>query len=265
MRVITCPDCQAKNEYGTTTCHACGHALTQADAASAPLPQWLQQLKPEVEEDAPVEVLAMASTPTAALFGTDSLVAASPKGAASSSRGKSAGKREAAGAEGPKGANTAETASLISEDDLPAWLRAFGEVDTKQAGAASTDESWMVGAEAANASGAATEQHLAQSWQSPARPAEARARTGASSVFAKPTEGATKSDRVMATTVAAVPPPEVAPAPRPSNARPDLPRLKSTSREQGGMSLQRVAMIAFIAALVIFLIVVGIFLVRPSI
>ena len=260
--MTTCPDCHAENANDARTCHACGHALQQGEATSAPLPQWLQQLKPEAEEELPLAALAVSTGPTAALFGTDSLVAASPKGAPSPSRDRSASRR-AAEEDAAKGANMAETASLISEDDLPAWLRAFGEAETKNA-AASTDESWMVGAEAAGTISAAASQNLAQSWQAPARPAEARARSGASSVFAKPADGAAKQDRVMATPVTAAPP-EPTPAPRPSNARPDLPRLVPTARDKGGMSLQRVAMIAFIAALVIFLIVVGIFLVRPSI
>ncbi len=264
--MIICPDCQAENTNDAKTCHACGHALAPAEAASAPLPQWLQQLKPEVEADVPQEALAMSKGPTAALFGTDSLVAASPKGAAPASRDRSASRREAAVIEAAKGGNAAETASLISEDDLPAWLRAFGEAETKNTAAASTDESWMVGAEAASTTSAAASQNLAHSWPAPARSAEVRARTsGASSIFAKPADNAAKQDRVMAIPAAAVPTPEPSPAPRASNARPDLPRPKPTTREQGGMSLQRVALIAFIAALVIFLIVVGIFLVRPSI
>jgi len=38
-----------------------------------------------------------------------------------------------------------ETASLISEDDLPSWLRAFSENDTSNKAASADDQSWMLG------------------------------------------------------------------------------------------------------------------------
>jgi hypothetical protein len=125
----------------------------------------------------------------------------------------------------------------------------------------------MVGGEAEVAQQAAASQNLAESWQSPARPAEARARTGAASIFGKSAEGTAKPDRVMATPVTAPPTPEPEPEPalRPANARPDLPRPVPMPRKKEGISLQRVALVAFLAALIIFLIVVGIFLVRPAI
>jgi hypothetical protein len=158
-----------------------------------------------------------------------------------------------------------ETASLISEDDLPAWLRAFGEVEPKNQ-PAPADESWMVGTDADDAASKAAAQNLAQSWQSPARPTEARARTGAASIFAKPVEGAAKTERVIASAAAPVAlAPEPEPAARVSNARPDLPRPVPASRERSGVPLQRVALIAFVAALIIFLIVVGVFLIRPAV
>ena len=255
--MITCPDCHAENEHDAEACHSCGRALPRVETANAPLPPWLQQLKPETEDDdalleEPVPVAARA-----AATGTDSVIAA-PK---SNKRAMPEVDSSKGGAQG----GMTETASLISEDDLPAWLRAFGEVEAKNE-AAPADESWMVGADAEAAANAAAAQNLAQSWQSPARSAEARARTGAASVFAKSAEGAAKPERVITSAVAPVAPaPEAEPATRAADGRPELPRPVPMPRERGGMSLQRIALIAFVAALVIFLIVVGIFLIRPAI
>lgn len=249
--MITCPDCHAENETGAEACHSCGRALPKVETANAPLPQWLQQLKPEedalVEEPVPVAARAAA-------IGTDSVIAA-PQ---STRRAKP--ESEAAQG-GPQGGMT-ETASLISEDDLPAWLRAFGEVESQKQ-AAPADESWMVGADADTANGPVAAQNLAQSWQAPARPAEARARTGAASIFAKPAESVARPERVIAPTAPPAPAPEPEPEVRPVAGRLDLPRPTPMPRERSGMPLQRVALVAFIAALVIFLVVLGIFVV-PS-
>jgi hypothetical protein len=253
LRVITCPDCHAENETDAEVCHSCGRALPQVETANAPLPQWLQQLKPEddalLEESMPVAARASA-------VGTDSVLAA-PKSKIS--------KRSKPEPEAKNGAHTGmtETASLISEDDLPAWLRAFGEVEAQKQ-AAPADESWMVGADAEGAASPASAQNLAQSWQAPARPAEARARSGAASVFSKPGESAAKPERVIVSSVPVAPAPEPEPEVRPANARMDLPRPLPQPRERGGLPLQRVALVAFVAALVIFLAVVAIFLLVPS-
>ena len=186
--------------------------------------------------------------------GTDQFVAATP---APGLRAKHA-EPDKGGAQ----ANSVETASLISEDDLPAWLRAFGENEAKQQAAPATDESWMVGADTESPLNAAAAQSLAQSWQSPAQPAAARARTGAASIFAKPTETQARPERVIAAAAKptpAAPEPEV--AAKPAETRKDFPRPVPTQRERsGGVPLQRVALIAFIVALVIFLAVVGFFL-----
>lgn len=267
--MITCPDCHAENDEGAKACQACGRALAQGEAAGAALPPWLQQLKPEAEEDTAIAVAA-APAKSAAAASTDGLFAAQPP--RGKSRGKQAARRDAEAAKG----GTVETASLIGEDDLPAWLRAFGDNQTQQQASATADESWMVGAEAdAAAANPAAPQNLAQSWQSPARPAGtpqggARARSGAASIFAKPSDGPAKPERVIATP-AAPPPTSVSPAapePEPplraANGRPTLPRPVPAQRERGGVPIQRVALIAFVAALVIFLIVVGIFLIGPS-
>lgn len=249
--MITCPDCHAENETGAESCHSCGRALPQVETANAPLPPWLQQLKPEdslVEEPVPVAARASAT-------GTDSVIAA-PQAPRRAKKDLDSGKESA-----PNGMT--ETASLISEDDLPAWLRAFGEVESQKQ-AAPADDSWMLGASADGAATPAAAQNLAQSWQSPTRPAEARARTGAASVFAKPTEGTARPERVIAAAAPAAPAPEPEPEVRPASGRLDLPRPTPMPREKGGMPLQRVALAAFVAALVIFLIVVGIFLIGPA-
>lgn len=182
--------------------------------------------------------------------GTDKMVASAP----------AAGMRAKA-AEPEKG-NAAETASLISEDDLPAWLRAFGENEAKQQAPPATDESWMVGADNDSPLNAAAAQSLAQSWQSPSQQAAARPRTGAASVFAKPDENQARPERVIAATTKPAP---VAPEPevvaKSAETRKDFPRPVPTQRERsGGVPLQRVALVAFIIALVIFLAVVGFFL-----
>jgi hypothetical protein len=252
LRVITCPDCHAENETGAEVCHACGRALSQVETANAPLPQWLQQLKPEedalLEEPMPVSARAVA-------IGTDSVLA-SPKNKSS--------KRSKPEPE-PKGGlpgGMTETASLISEDDLPAWLRAFGEVESQKQ-AAPADDSWMVGADAEGAANPTSSQNLAQSWQAPARPVEARARTGAASVFSKPGESATKPDRVITSAAPVATALEPEPELRPASGRMELPRPMPMPRERSGLPLQRVALVAFVAALIIFLVVLGIFVV-PS-
>lgn len=253
MRVITCQDCHAENAPGATVCQACGHALPQAEAASAPLPQWLQQLKPEVEREAPLVAKTPAGAANATMPGTDSVVAPVRSAAA---RVAAEGGQDKGGAQ----ASVTETASLISEDDLPAWLRAFGEVESRQQATAASDESWMVGAGAEQADSPTT-QDLTQSWQAPSQPAAARSRTGATSIFAKPAEGPAKPERVIAASA-----PTVAPVREPEPpARTEMPRPLPTPRKPVGAQLQRVALVAFLVALVIFLIVVGVFLIKPSI
>ena len=257
-RVITCPDCHAENELDATECQSCGRALPQPEAANAPLPQWLQQLKPEAEVEEPLEVKTPVGAASASMLGTDSVISSKPPSARRA-------KRESEAEKGAGQSNMTETASLISEDDLPAWLRAFGDAESKQQATASTDESWMVGAEAEGAANVAAAQNLAQSWQSPTQPAASRARTGAASIFAKPSDGPARPERVIAaapTPVVAEPEPEA--LARPSGGRSELPRPVPTSRERSGVSLQRVALVAFVAALLIFLIVVGIFLIGPT-
>ena len=256
--MITCPDCHAENELDATECQSCGRALPQPEAANAPLPQWLQQLKPEAEVDEPLEVKTPVGAASASMLGTDSIISSKPPSARRA-------KRESEAEKGGGQSNMTETASLISEDDLPAWLRAFGDAESKQQTTASTDESWMVGAEDEGSANVAAAQNLAQSWQSPTQPAASRARSGAASIFAKPSDAPARPERVIAaapTPVVAEPEPET--LARPSSGRPELPRPVPTSRERSGVSLQRVALVAFIAALLIFLVVVGIFLIGPT-
>jgi hypothetical protein len=210
-------------------------------------------LKPE--EDA----LLMEQVPVAArasATGTDSVIAA-PQGPKRAKKSKDLDLAK----DNVQGGMT-ETASLISEDDLPAWLRAFGEVESQKQ-VAPADESWMVGANADGAANQAAAQNLAQSWQSPVRPAEARARTGAASVFHKPAEGAAKPERVITSVAPVAVAPEPEPEARPASGRMELPRPTPMPRERSRMPLQRVALVAFLAALVIFLVVLGVF-VAPS-
>jgi hypothetical protein len=210
-------------------------------------------LKPE--EDALLEEPVAVSS-RAIATGTDSVIA-SPQSAKRAKKNKDLDPAK----DNAQGGMT-ETASLISEDDLPAWLRAFGEVESQKQ-TAPADESWMVGANADGPANQAAAQNLAQSWQSPARPAEARARTSAASVFSKPAEGAAKSERVITSAAPVAVAPEPEPEARPAGGRMDLPRPTPMPRERSGMPLQRVALVAFVAALIIFLVVLGVF-VAPS-
>ncbi|MFN8517368.1 MAG: hypothetical protein U0841_33335 [Chloroflexia bacterium] len=123
-----------------------------------------------------------------------------------------------------------ETASLISEDDLPAWLRAFGEVESQKQ-AAPADESWMVRVDAEGAANQASAQNLAQSWQAPrarSKPAPQRCRIG----LLKPGESVAKTDRVIASAAPVAPAPEPEPEVRPASGRMDLPRPTPMPRER---------------------------------
>ena len=281
---------------------------TAATAANEELPSWLLALKPdhlkEESDEAPPAPVAVAAPSKAepiaaeipakepamvggatsvahggAESGKDTLVATQPTVA---SRPKSAPKptERASRApepkdQGPNGAS--ESASLISEDDLPAWLRAFSEPDTANQATKADDQSWMLG----GANGAEDEQmsgNLAQSWQAPARATAPR--TGAVSVFGTPDEAkakvakVAKPERVMAPAPAPTPAPAMesklsAPLPTVGGAKPTTParlganRPAPAPRERSGPPIQRMATIAFIVAFLIFLVVMGIFVIGP--
>jgi hypothetical protein len=155
---------------------------------------------------------------------------------------------------------------------LPAWLRAYSENDAAKQTAEADDQSWMTGGTNDNAD----EQiagNLGQSWQAPARTATAQ-RSGAMSVFGVTEESrgkvakVTKPERVVAPAPVAEAKPTVLPmvtTPAPATpARLGANRPKTAIPERSGPPLQRMATIAFILAFVIFLIVLGIFVIVPA-
>jgi len=220
--------------------------------ASAPRAQ------PAVPADTAGETPSFA-TPTAPTGGTDTVIATKPTAAARS------------GGTAPATTPTNETASLISEDDLPAWLRAFSEPEHNGKAATDDDQSWMLGS-SSTISDEQEASDLAQSWQAPAR-ATAVERTSAAAIFAAPTATpatVTRHERLI--TPLAPPPVVVQPAAAPpkAGAATDTPVRLGAGRPipattaRASSTVQRVAIIAFIAALLVFLVVLAIFVVAPA-
>ncbi len=198
--------------------------------------------------------------PTAPRSGTDTVIATQPTIAARS------------GGAAPTTTVTNETASLISEDDLPAWLRAFSEPEHNGKAATDEDQSWMLGS-SATISDEQEASDLAQSWQAPPR-ATAVERTNAAAIFAAPTASptnVTKHERLI--TPIAPPPvvkqPVAVPIPKAGAATATPMRLGAgrpapATPAHATSSVQRMAIIAFLAALLIFLVVLAIFVVAPA-
>lgn len=199
------------------------------------------------------------ATPTAPPSGTDTVIATKPTAAARP------------GGTAPATTPTSETASLISEDDLPAWLRAFSEPEHNGKAATDDDQSWMLGSNSTISDEQAASD-LAQSWQAPAR-ATAVERTGAAAIFAAPAANPTNVTRHERLITPLAPPPAVvqpAVVPQKVGAATDAqvrlgagrPIPAPTARVSS--TVQRLAIIAFIAALLIFLVVLTIFVVAPA-
>ena len=165
---------------------------------------------------------------------------------------------------------TSETASLIDEDDLPAWLRAYSDAETGGKATNDDDQSWMLGSTPTIGDEQATND-LAQSWQAPPR-ATAVERTGAAAIFAAPAANpatVTKRERL----ITPVEPPPVAAQPvaeTPPLGATGVPVRLGAGRPipagatQATSQAQRAAIIAFIAALLIFLVVLALFVVAPA-
>lgn len=194
--MTTCPHCHTANRPEAAACQACGQTLSAVATAQDPaLPTWLQQLKPEAEGAATAATTnGLPAEPELPLSGTSTIQSVTAAAPQQHRRGSPTPKPVVGGAAPTKGTepgaqpvSQAETTSLISEDDLPVWLRAFGEPDTVPADNADVDQSWMVGNDTGGAKvdGAGD---LAQSWQAPARPA-AKQHSGAGSVFTKVSVG----------------------------------------------------------------------------
>lgn len=301
--MINCPDCQAENEPEAKLCHACGKEFVTVPQTEA-LPSWLQALKPDhIKEDEATDAVVLAQTATLSTEtqsleaeqapaveprpvavasmtsrisgGTDTLVATQPTPAsrpvaeAPASRGRAAAPPTASK---PAGNTNNDTASLINEDDLPAWLRAYSEPDTAKLAVEAEDQSWMTGGNNASAD----EQlvgSLGQSWQTPARTATAQ-RSSAASIFGNTEESKGKVAKVSKPEriVAPAPVPEAKPTVLPTVNTPagvtptrlGANRPKPIVRESSGPPVQRMATIAFILAFVVFLIVLGIFVIVPA-
>jgi hypothetical protein len=301
--VINCPHCQAENESAAKICHACGKELATVPQTEA-LPSWLQALKPDnmkepettdtmvkgstsvlSAEELPAETMqapviaprpvAAASKASAGNGGTDTLVATQPTPASRPvPQGATARSRAAAppAPAKPAASTNNDTASLINEGDLPAWLRVYSENDAAKQTAEAEDQSWMTGGTNENAE----EQiagNLGQSWQAPARTATAQ-RSSAMSVFGMTEESrgkvakVTKPERVVAPAPVAEAKPTVLPmvtTPAPvTPARLGANRPQPAVSKRSGPPVQRMATIAFIVAFVIFLIVLGIFVIVPA-
>jgi hypothetical protein len=206
---------------------------------------------------------AEATTPafarsTAGASGTDAVIATQPTAAASP--------RGAAPMTAPAAANN-ETASLINEDDLPAWLRAFSEPEQTSTPVLDDDQSWMLGS-TATIGEEREASDLARSWQAPPRPTAAEPTT--------PPPSVTRHERLIAPSV---PPPQPAPAPIAAPIAAPLakaaPLVGTPVRlgagrpipaipERATSTTRRIAIVAFLAALLIFLVVLGIFVVAPA-
>lgn len=211
-----CPHCTAKNEATATVCRSCGQPLQPATpAASAELPAWLQQLKPE-SAPAPARDEVLATAPVVFRPTTTPVTAAPADSAQPTAQtparpagGETAASKPAASAavapqppprpatppavaappaEKPATSQT-ETASLVTEEDLPSWLRAFSENESQKPASAPVSEgqSWLTSV--AGAGDAEGGDKIAHSWQAPSQPA-ARRHTGAGSLFARVAESA---------------------------------------------------------------------------
>lgn len=201
--------------------------------------------------------------PTPQASGTDAVIATQPTAARSSSPA-------------PAAAPINETASLISEDDLPAWLRAFSEPERTSATPTDDDQSWMLGS-SMTITAEQEASDLAQSWQAPPR-TTAVERTSAAAIFAAPTASpanVAKHERL----ITPMAPPPVAPQPveTPSatpnakvGAAPGVPVRLGVGRPipattvRVNSAVQQMAVIVFVAALLIFLVVLTIFVVAPA-
>jgi len=227
--------------------------VVQADAASAaPAPA-----------DAPAEAgegdTPAFAMPTTQASGTDTVIAARSNSSPA-----------------PAAAPTNETASLISEDDLPAWLRAFSEPERNSATPTDDDQSWMLGS-SMTITAEQEASDLAQSWQAPPR-ATAVERTSAAAIFAAPTASPTKVTKHERLITPLAPPPVVpqsaaTPDAAPNakvGAAPGVPVRLGVGRPlpattvRVSSSVQRMAVIVFVAALLIFLVVLAIFVVAPA-
>lgn len=203
--------------------------------------------------------------PPATPIGTDRLVTSSAAPVlklATPVQGDTTERPAAATESAPSAAPTADTTTLIGEEDLPTWLRALEQQQTPTRTAGLDDQSWMLGTRDDGEVSVTNAGNLAQSWQKPARPVPQR--SSAASTFARVAENAPAPVEQRMLT------PEPTPAPAPVEAVPSAapsPRPNRTPLvppSAPAFPLQRMAIIALVVAIVLFLIVVGVFIVLPS-
>ncbi|HEX5505520.1 MAG TPA: zinc ribbon domain-containing protein [Thermomicrobiales bacterium] len=246
-----CPNCHAATPPDAATCPSCGRALaaTANGAGAAPepeLPAWLRELKPPAPAD---------ETPATAVP-----VPAAPAGGAPPARVVA----DAA----PRAAGQLETSALISEDDLPGWLRTWAANEDAAARGAAQDQSWMLGGEEADGPAEAdVVEEAPQAWHVPAavtEPPPSRAATA----FGVPKPETRAVERLLAPRpVEPEPAPEesrlgarlagqAATPPMPLRRRTQLARSRSRAAALATAALATAAVV-FLVSLVFFLVTVG--------
>lgn len=294
--MIRCPNCDAENPPEATHCHHCGHALAPAvdepdrelaDAGHEQPDRELTQVGPEqpdrddadfamahgaesreADEDPDATLATIPTADTAAM--APELDASPPVIAPVAEHEPADGRQEPSdqvvSASPQRGGEPVESASLIGEEDLPAWLRAWdateGSSDARsRAQAADSDmPSWMVGVEpeheepasAAPGGHAPSEDLVAPVQQAPAPAARPRSRGEA--VFAQVAENEAAVDAAARERVSTWRPPvepAAAPADRGAPQLPPRPTPARSRRQQPKAS--PLALVAVIAAALFFL------------
>ena len=169
--MIRCPNCDAENPPEATHCARCGHALEQAvdepgreiadvgreqpdrDGADFAIARSSQSPEADEAPEATRTPIPATDTATRATEVDASPAMGAPVAEHQAADGRQEPSDEVVSAYPQRGADAVESASLIGEEDLPAWLRAWdsteGTTDARsRAQAADTDaQSWMVGVE----------------------------------------------------------------------------------------------------------------------
>ncbi|HET8625885.1 MAG TPA: zinc ribbon domain-containing protein [Thermomicrobiales bacterium] len=247
-----CPHCHAATPPDAATCPQCGQALaaTAASAAGAAaepeLPAWLRELRPAAPAGEATAAAPAAVAPAAR--------AATPAADAA-----------------PRSSGQLETSALISEDDLPAWLRTWAANEDAAANGAVQDQSWMLGGEVEEVEAAPeidVVEEAPHAWHVPAAVAEPPP-SRAATAFGSPRPEARPAERLLAPRA---PDPEPAPAesrlgarlsgqqaatpPMPLRRRTQIARSRSRAAALATAALATAAVI-FLISLVFFLVTVG--------
>jgi hypothetical protein len=291
--VIRCPNCDAENPPEATHCHHCGHDLApavdepnreladagheqpdreladlgheQPDRDDADLAMVHGAERPEADEDLDATLATFPTADTAAM--APELDPSPPVGAPVAEREEPNGLQEPSdqvvSTSPQRGGEAVESASLIGEEDLPAWLRAWDatEGSSTRAQAADTDmPSWMVGIESeqeetapASRGGHGPSDELAAPVQQAPAPA-VRQRSRGEAVFAQVAENEAAVDAAARERVSTWRPPVepvAGPADRGAPQLPPRPTSARSRRQQPQAS--PLALVAVIAAALFFL------------